>query len=59
MVVDDKDRIDWLEANPEFYILYKKKKWSIAPLTSHEFNIYKTLREAIDAAMDGSWKDVW
>lgn len=50
----DTERINWIENNPNYIIRsIKNKKWAcITSFTQYEYNVYKTLREAIDAAMD-------
>jgi hypothetical protein len=53
----DTERLSWLENHPEFRLVKTKRHWSCAKPTSYEYTVYKTIREAIDAAMDGSWQD--
>lgn len=51
----DTERLDWLEQHPEFRLFKHKKRWCCIPFTNYPFNGYKTIREAVDAAIDGSW----
>lgn len=53
----DEMRLDWLEKNTDFSLNFRKNRWSCTRLTSYEYNTYKTMREAIDAAMNGTWQD--
>ncbi len=55
--VSDKKRLDWLEQNIHFRLNFHKKRWSCTRPVSSEYNTYKTMREAIDAAMNGTWQD--
>lgn len=57
LCVDDKKRLDWLETNTDFTLRFHKKHWRCTRNTEYEFNVYKTMREAIDAAMNGTWQD--
>ena len=55
--ISDEMRLDWLEKNTDFSLNFRKKRWSCTRLTSYEYNTYKTMREAIDAAINGTWQD--
>lgn len=55
--MNDTARIDWLEHHPEFTVRKHKKRWMCTKFTNYEFNTYPTMREAIDAAIDGTWQD--
>ena len=55
--ISDEMRLDWLEKNTDFSLNFRKKRWSCTRLTSYEYNTYKTMREAIDSAMNGTWQD--
>ena len=55
--LSDKKRLDWLEQNINFRLNFHKKRWSCTRPVSSEYNTYKTMREAIDAAMNGTWQD--
>ncbi len=57
LCVKDKKRLDWLEENTNFSLNFRKNRWSCAKPTNYEYNAYKTMREAIDAAMNGTWQD--
>lgn len=46
----DAARLDFIEANPNLRLNYRKKHWSLVGMTSYEYEVFKTLREAIDAA---------
>lgn len=52
----DTERMNWLEAHSrEFFLRTYNKRWACTPMTNYKYNTYPTIREAIDAAMDGSW----
>lgn len=53
----DTERLNWLEQNPEFVLRKHKKTWTCTKLTNYAFNAYPTMRQAIDAAIDGTWQD--
>lgn len=50
----DAARLDFIEANAEGRLLRKyKKKWSFEPVCSnYEYEVFPSLREALDAAME-------
>jgi len=54
---NDEIRLNWLEQNTDWTLRFYKKRWSCTRITSYEYNTYKTMREAIDAAMNGTWQD--
>lgn len=47
----DAERINFIEANPNKRLCFRKGYWSMQGLTSYEYPVFKTLREAIDFAM--------
>jgi hypothetical protein len=54
----DEMRLNWLEKNLSVWNLsVYKKRWSCVQLPYGEYTTYKTMREAIDAAMNGTWQD--
>lgn len=54
----DESRLNWLEQNlVNWNLSVYKKRWSCVQLPYGEYNTYKTMREAIDAAMNGTWQD--
>ena len=53
----DTERLDWLEQHPEFALRKDKKHWTCAKFTNYPYNAYRTVREAIDAAIDGTWNE--
>lgn len=53
----DEIRLNWLEKNTNFSLRFHKKRWSCTRPTNYEYNTYKTMREAIDAAINGTWQD--
>ncbi len=56
--ISDEMRLDWLEKNLSVWNLsVYKKRWSCVQLPYGEYTTYKTMREAIDAAMNGTWQD--
>ncbi len=55
--MSDEMRLNWLEQNTDFSLNFHKKRWSCIRFTNYEYNTYKTMREAIDAAMNGTWQD--
>ena len=56
--ISDEMRLDWLEKNLSVWNLsVYKKRWSCVQLPYSEYTTYKTMREAIDAAMNGTWQD--
>jgi len=55
--ISDEMRLDWLEKNLSVWNLsVYKKRWSCVELPYGEYTTYKTMREAIDAAMNGTWQ---
>lgn len=58
-MITDETRMAWLEKNlADWDLRLHKKRWSCyKKMTSYEYNTYKTMREAIDAAMNGTWQD--
>lgn len=54
-MMSDAERLDWLEQHPEFLLRKDKKHWTCAKFTDYPYNAYRTVREAIDAAIDGTW----
>lgn len=54
----DAERLDWLEQHPEFTLRKYKRNWfCIKATTNYEFNVYPTMREPIDAAINGTWQE--
>ena len=51
----DSEHLDWLEAHPEFLLRKHKGCWFCAPFTNYPYNSYSTLREALRAAVEGTW----
>ena len=51
----DSEHLDWLEAHPEFLLRIHKGRWFCTPFTNHPYNSYSTLREALRAAVEGTW----
>ena len=51
----DSEHLDWLEAHPEFWLRVHKGRWSCTPITNYPYNSYSTLREALRAAVEGTW----
>ena len=51
----DSEHLDWLEAHPEFLLRMHKGRWFCAPFTNYPYNSYSTLREALRAAVEGTW----
>ena len=54
--MSDTERLDWLEQHPEFTLRKHKGHWGCTKFTNYEYNVYKTIREAIDAAINGTWQ---
>lgn len=54
---NDTERLDWMQAHPEFCLRKHKQRWTYAPMTNYPYNTYTTVRDAIDAAIDNSWQD--
>lgn len=51
----DTELLNWLEQHPEFSLRHHKKRWTCSTFTNYEYNAYKTIREAIEAAANGTW----
>ena len=47
----DAERLDFIEANPNMSLRHHRKRWAFVGLTSYEYDMHTTLREAIDAAI--------
>ena len=48
----DTDRLDFIQANPSRSLRQRKGRWAFPrACTSYEYTTYRTVREAIDAAM--------
>lgn len=45
----DTERLDFIEANPEMRLSKHKGYWSLQSFTNYAYDVFKTLREAIDA----------
>jgi hypothetical protein len=51
----DKERLDWLEANPHGAACRHAREWSVAPVNTYAHNHRGlTLRDALDAARSSS-----
>lgn len=50
--ISDKDRLDFIQANPILTLRHYKKHWSMRVFSNHEYNVFKTVREAIDDAIN-------
>ena len=48
----DAERLNYLQANPGKVLRCHKNRWSLVALTSYPYPVFKTIREAIDAAME-------
>jgi hypothetical protein len=48
----DAARLDFVEANPHMFLRRHKKHWSFIGFTNYEYDVHKTVREAIDAAIE-------
>ena len=46
----DRERLNFIEAHPEMNLRKHKKHWSFIGFTNYEYDVFKTLREAIDNA---------
>lgn len=55
-MLTDTELLDWLDAHPEFILRKHNSWWTCAKFTNYEYNAYATVREAIQAAADGSWQ---
>ena len=51
----DSEHLDWLEAHPEFLLRKHKGRWFCTPFTNYPYDSYSTLREALRAAVEGTW----
>lgn len=49
-LVEDAERINFVEAHPERYLRCHKRRWSFVGSVSHEYDVFRDMREAIDAA---------
>jgi hypothetical protein len=49
---EDTARLDFIESHPEMRLSRHKKHWSIQGFTNYQYDVFKTLREAIDAALN-------
>ena len=47
----DKERMDFIEAHPNWLCKHKKHWCCVSPFTNYEFSVYETAREAIDGAI--------
>ena len=47
----DTERLDFMQAHPERRLDYRKRRWSFNGFTNYEYEVYPTLREAVDAAI--------
>ncbi|WP_443115449.1 hypothetical protein [Herbaspirillum seropedicae] len=46
----EKSRLDFIEANPQLSLRFHKKRWALIGMTNYEYEVFKNLRDAIDAA---------
>ena len=53
----DRRRLDFIQANPKLTLRHHKRHWSLAGITNYEYSVFKTVREAIDHAMNGGKDD--
>ena len=49
--ITDTDRLNFLQLNPALTLRCHKKRWSLVGLTNYEYEVFKTVREAIDDAI--------
>lgn len=47
----DAERLDFIESQNHKTLRFHKKKWSFEGFTNYEYSVFRSLREAIDAAM--------
>lgn len=47
---EDTARLDFVEANPQKNLRKIKRNWSFMGFTNYEYEVFSTVREAIDAA---------
>ena len=47
--ISDTDRINFIEAHPEMRLNKHKGHWSLQGFTNYAYDVFKTLREAIDS----------
>ena len=53
----DTARLDFIQANPTLTLRHHKRHWSLVGFTNYEYRVFKTVREAIDHAMNGGKDD--
>lgn len=46
----DAARLDFLDANPEKQLRYHKNRWALVGFTNYPYEVFRSVREAIDAA---------
>lgn len=51
-MVEDAERVSFVEAHPERYLRCHKRRWSFVGSVSHEYDVFRDMREAIDAARE-------
>lgn len=49
--MSDTKRLDFIEANTDLQLKLHKRRWSFVGFTNYEFEVHKTARAAIDAAI--------
>ena len=47
----DAERLDYVQANSGYTLRKYKRHWSFKPFTNYEYEVFDTVREAIDAAI--------
>ena len=47
----DAERLDYVQANSGYTLRKYKRRWSFKPFTNYEYEVFDTVREAIDAAI--------
>jgi hypothetical protein len=47
----DAERLNFIQANPKLRLCNYKRRWALVGLTNYEYDTFKTVREAIDAAI--------
>ena len=48
--VRDSERLNFLQSNPQLRLNCSKGRWSLMSFTNYEYEVFKTVREAIDSA---------
>jgi hypothetical protein len=49
----DVKRMDFIESHPNWLRQHRRMWCCVSPSTSYEYSVFKTAREAIDAAIEG------